>query len=130
MKYSLARMLFGMIPIATPAAAHHSLAAYEISSYRTIEGTVKEFLWSNPHTSLVLIADGAPGEIKEWTFEGGSPGRLGRGGFSENIIVPGDTIKVSYHRNRDDSIGGFFLAVPKSNGELYSLPRFNRLREE
>jgi len=76
MKHSPLVIWFLLALIVTPASAHHSLAAYETSGYRTIEGTAKEFFWGNPHTNLILITEEAPGEFTEWVFEGGSPGRL------------------------------------------------------
>ena len=54
------RHLFGMAAIcalsgALPASAHHSLAAYNMGTYKTVEGTVKSFQWMNPHAKLSLV---------------------------------------------------------------------------
>ena len=130
MKNTFLRAWLLILIIASPAHAHHSLAAYETSSYRTVTGTVKEFTWSNPHTWLTLVVEDESGEEIDWEFEGGNPGRLQRGGFAENTIASGDHITVSYHRKLDNSIGGFFLAVTKDDGEQFALPRFRGLREE
>lgn len=113
---------------ASPALAHHSLAYYDTSSYRTVEGTVKSFEWSNPHTSLTLLVENEPGVVEEWTFEGGNPGRLNMSNFPRNAVAAGEKITVSYNANRDGSNGGFFLAVTKADGTLYALRRFRRLR--
>jgi phage-related protein len=43
----------------------------------TIEGTVKEFQWTNPHTWVqVMVVDKATGEQAEGSVEGGSPNGL------------------------------------------------------
>ena len=34
---------------ATPAFAHHSPVMFDRSKKQTITGTVKEFVWTNPH---------------------------------------------------------------------------------
>ena len=34
------------------ASAHHSNAAYDVDHLRTIEGTVKEVNWTNPHITF------------------------------------------------------------------------------
>jgi hypothetical protein len=112
------------------AHAHHSLSAYDTTYYRTIQGTVKEFHWVNPHTSIVLNVADADGSESEWYFEGGSLGRLVQGGFSEDMFVAGDRIRVSYNPNRDDSPGGFFLAVTTKDGVLHALPRYYSLDPE
>ena len=37
---------------AVPTAAHHSNSAYQVDQIVTLEGTVKEWRWMNPHTWL------------------------------------------------------------------------------
>jgi hypothetical protein len=105
---------------AMPAAAHHSLAAYIMSSYRTVDGTVKKFEWTNPHAKLTVVVTDASGS-KEWNFEGGSIGRLVSGGFIREAIAPGDRITVAYNPRRDRAIGGFFIAATTSAGMIYSI---------
>ena len=62
----LARNLAAICLIASglswPAAAHHSHALYEPRTEITLEGTVKEFQWVNPHSWLYLIVTNADGE--------------------------------------------------------------------
>ena len=108
----------------TPAAnAHHSLAPYAMEEQRSVEGTVKSFDWSNPHVRINLMVPDANGGANQWEFEGGSPGRLTSGGFTKDVISPGDKITVAYNPRRDRSIGGFFVAVT-ANGKTYSTDRF------
>jgi hypothetical protein len=119
----LAVLAFG----AAPAFAHHSLAAYDRSSYKTVAGTVKAFEWTNPHARLVLVVAGASGPA-EWEFEGGSVGRLVSGGFVRDAVAAGDKITVAYNPKRDGRIGGFFVAVTTADGKTYSLERFKTLK--
>jgi hypothetical protein len=112
---------------AIPTAAHHSLAAYIMSSYRTVDGTVKKFEWTNPHAKLTLVVADASGS-KEWSFEGGSIGRLVSGGFIREAVAPGDKITVAYNPRRDRGIGGFFIAVTTAGGTTYSIDRFKQLQ--
>ncbi|HEY4264714.1 MAG TPA: DUF6152 family protein [Micropepsaceae bacterium] len=110
-----------------PVSAHHSLAAYTLSNYKTVEGTVKSFEWSNPHAKLSLIAPDANGRTVNWNFEGGSIGRLTTGGFRKGSIAPGDKIVVAYNPRRDNAIGGFFIAVTTANGTTYTTDRYKQL---
>lgn len=112
---------------AAPALAHHSLAAYDRSSYKTVDGTVKTFDWTNPHARLIVMVPGASGPT-EWEFEGGSIGRLVSGGFVRDAVSPGDKITVAYNPKRDGRIGGFFVAVTTSAGKTFSLERFKNLK--
>ena len=114
---------------AAPAAAHHSLSYYDTSSYKTVEGTVKKFEWTNPHAQLTIVVPGANGAATEWAFEGGSVGRLTSGGFVRDTIAAGDKITVAYNPKRDGAIGGFFVAVTTSDGKTYALERFRNLKK-
>ena len=111
-----------------PASAHHSLSPYVMSTYRNINGTVKSFEWANPHARLGLLVPGANGSSTLWDFEGGSIGRLVGGGFNKDTINVGDKITVSYSPRRNNSIGGFFLAVTTADGTTYAIDRFKQLK--
>ena len=113
---------------ALPAAAHHSLAAYVMSTYRTVDGTVKTFQWTNPHAKMTLVVPTAGGRSQEWSFEGGSISRLVSGGFLKDAVAPGDKVTVAYNPRRDRVIGGFFIAVTTADGKTYSIDRFKQLQ--
>jgi hypothetical protein len=108
---------------AFPVSAHHSLAAYNLSTSKTVEGTVKTFEYTNPHAKLTLMVTGADGHTLAWDFEGGSVGRLSSGGMKKDTIAPGDKIKVAYNPRRDNGVGGFFIGVTTANGTTYSVDR-------
>jgi hypothetical protein len=128
MKRIIAIALCSMNLGALPALAHHSLAAYTMSSYRTVDGTVKRFEWTNPHAKLTVVVPDGNGGSKEWSFEGGSIGRLTNGGWVKDAIAPGDKVKVAYNPRRDSSIGGFFIAVTTPSGKTYSIDRYKQLQ--
>ncbi|HTL68355.1 MAG TPA: DUF6152 family protein, partial [Lacunisphaera sp.] len=49
----------GALAIAAPAAAHHSFAMFDQQKIMTLDGTVHEFQWTNPHAFLeVDVAEG------------------------------------------------------------------------
>ena len=123
---ALSATLVGLL--ALPASAHHSLSPYVMSTYRTIDGTVKSFEFANPHARLALLVPGANGSSTLWDFEGGSIGRMMTGGFTKDTIRVGDKITVSYSPRRNNSIGGFFLAVRTEDGTTYAIDRFKQLK--
>jgi len=123
MKRLLALSVCGISLSAVPAFAHHSLAAYNRSTTKTVAGTVREFEWTNPHAKLVLVVMGNDGTSKRWNFEGGSIRRLVDRGFAQDAIILGQKLIVSYNPMRDGSAGGFFLGVRTEDGKTYGTVR-------
>ena len=56
------------ILVAMPCSAHHSFANFEMTKTVTLQGTVKELQWTNPHCFLQLLVPGAAGSV-EWSLE-------------------------------------------------------------
>jgi hypothetical protein len=49
---------------AVPAVAHHSFAMFDAQKTVTLQGTVKEFEWVNPHSWLrVMVNDEKTGAM-------------------------------------------------------------------
>ena len=43
--------------LTAPVSAHHSDAGVDMESTVTIEGTVKEFAWRNPHAYVIIESE-------------------------------------------------------------------------
>ena len=97
--------------LSTPALAHHSFAMFDPSRVVTLNGTVKEFRWVNPHVSLFVLADHAGGAPDLWSVELTSPGNLTRLGWSRKSLNPGDKVVVEVNPLRDGQKGGGFRKV-------------------
>ncbi|WP_404713734.1 DUF6152 family protein [Sphingomonas sp. MMS24-J13] len=93
---------------AAPASAHHSFAMFDPARTVTLNGTIKEFRWVNPHVSLFVLAD-HPGAAPElWAVELTSPGNLTRLGWTRKSLAPGDKVTVEVNPLRDGQKGGGF----------------------
>lgn len=98
------------------AVAHHSFAAFDQSRTLALNGTVKDWQWTNPHTWLVLEVPSQNGTT-EWNIEGQSPQVLRREqGISRDIMKPGDKVIVTIHPRRDGTNGGSFMSVTGPDG--------------
>src|SRR4051812_36228983 len=83
--------------VALPASAHHSFAMFDNAKGQTLEGTVKEFQWTNPHAWVQLMVKDAAGKLVEWSIECASPNGLRRQGWKATVLKPGDKISAVIH---------------------------------
>jgi hypothetical protein len=112
---------------ALPALAHHSNSAYQVDQIITLEGTVKEWRWMNPHTWLYMTVVGPDGKAQEWHVEGRPPGILGRAGWNGTILVPGERVTVHASPAKNGDPEGIIARVTKADGTvLGNQPNFNR----
>src|SRR5436190_18397295 len=76
--------------------AHHSAAAtYLLGKTVRIEGTLKEFLWRNPHSFMRVEAADETGQKVIWVIEGAAPQQLTDSGLSQSTLRPGDRVVVT-----------------------------------
>ena len=98
-----------VLAAAAPAAAHHSFAVHFVADKLvTVQGTVTEFSFRNPHGMLLLTAKGDDGAEQHWKIETNSPNILRRRGWTETSIKPGDRVAVEGYPARD---GSHFMRV-------------------
>jgi hypothetical protein len=106
--------------LAAPALAHHSFAMFDDAKTVELQGTVKEFQWTNPHSWLLVNVTDQSGKTVEWGLEMSSPARLARNGWKPKTLVPGDHVIFKAHPFRSGEPGGQFLDVKLPNGVLLS----------
>jgi hypothetical protein len=109
---------------ALPVAAHHSTAMFDFTRTVKIEGTIKDFQWTNPHTWTIVTVGGKASVAGEYGLEGMSPNYLGRNGWSKRSLKPGDKVSLEVHPLKDGRKGGFMVSAKLPDGTvLYNLPR-------
>lgn len=91
------------------ATAHHSTAEFDYTKQLTIQGTVKEVQWTNPHSYIQLLVPGDDGNQVEWSVEIGSPSLNINLGWRKNSVVAGDEVTM--------------LLSPARNGKPYGTLR-------
>ncbi len=109
--------------IALPAVAHHSTAMFDFTKTVTLEGTIKDFQWTNPHTWTVVTVDGQ-GRRRRIRPRGHEPELPGAQGWSKRTLKPGDKVKLEVYPLKDGRKGGFMVSVTLPDGTtMYNLPR-------
>ena len=93
------------------AQAHHAFSMFDTQKELTLDGVVKEFQWTNPHSWVeLLVKDGAGKEV-EWSIEGSSPNNLARFGWKRTSIKPGDHVLAVIHPLKDGTVGGSLVKI-------------------
>ena len=95
---------------ATAATAHHSAAQFDFGQRVTIEGVVKEFKVTNPHTSAIVEITDDEGGTRDVEFEGHSASHFYRAGYTRGLVKAGDRIAILIAPRHDGEDGGFIQA--------------------
>jgi hypothetical protein len=100
------------------ALAHHSFAMFDAQKTITMQGTVKEFEWVNPHSWLrFTVNDDKTGKPVVWAIELSSPGRLVTMGMRADSVKAGDQVSVTFHPMKDGTRGGQFIQAVLPGGK-------------
>jgi hypothetical protein len=102
-RVSRATMTAAIFLIAIPLLAHHGASEYDMTKIVTLNATVKELQYVNPHTLLTFTVKDDSGKAIEWQGELPSPNLLSRRGWSRSILKSGDQVTI--------------IGAPAKNGE-------------
>ena len=100
-----------------PAWVHHSGAMFDRTRVIEISGVVKEFAWTNPHSSFKVEV-----EDQVWSIEMNGTSNLIHEGWKKTTIKPGDKVTVSVNPLRDGRAGGWFVGIKLPNGATLGAP--------
>ena len=102
---------------AMPAFAHHSFARFDADRQVTLQGTVQEFQWTNPHAWVILTVD-RKGRAEQWAIEMNGPNGLARQGWRPKTLTPGMPVRLTIHPLRDGTNGGQFVEITLPDGTV------------
>ena len=110
-------LTLGVLLMAMPLFAHHGGASlYDMSKEVTVEATVTEYEWTNPHVEIGLDAKDSNGKVKHWILEGNSPPVMANKGWNRKSLQPGEVIKVTFNPSQRGGSVGRFIKLIKANG--------------
>lgn len=96
-------ILIVVAALASPIGwSHHSAGSlYHLDRSITVEGTVREFRFVNPHVRIYVEVVTPTGAAELWLAEGQSKNVLVREGWTGSELVPGSTIRLTGNPSRD-----------------------------
>jgi hypothetical protein len=102
--------------LTAPGHAHHSFAMFDMQKTMTLQGTVREFQWTNPHCFIQLLV-ATPQGPAEWSLEMHSPTASMREGWRRGSLKAGDRISVDIHPLRHGGHGGALVLARDAQGK-------------
>jgi len=103
--------------IRVPLLAHHGSAAFDTGKTVVLKGTVKAWLYSNPHCLLRLEVTDADGKVVEWIAEAQAPNVIFPAGYRRDSFKPGDQVTVTVEPVKENRPMGRILQVVLANGK-------------
>lgn len=96
--------------------AHHSTARYDLTKTVTVQGTVTEVIWENPH--VIVVMNDTSGQ--EQAFEGPSPTYMVRYGWTKDTIKVGDKVTVKANPAKNGQLPMHLITLTAPDGKEYS----------
>jgi hypothetical protein len=97
-------MMAGLFAAAGRVYAHHSFAAtYFVDQEITVEGTLTQFLYRNPHSFVKVESKDDKGDVVTWSVEWGGGAQLTQEHVTRDTLKPGDHVIVTGNPGRDPS---------------------------
>lgn len=103
--------------IPSPLSAHHGSAAFEPGKKVTIKGTVKEWVYANPHCLLRLDVIGEDGQAVQWIAEGQAPNVIFVRGYRRDSFKPGDQVTLTLEPVKNGRPMGKILEAVLADGK-------------
>lgn len=101
------------------AIAHHgSRVSYDMTRMVTVEGTVTEFDYSNPHCYFFFDVKDDKGNVTHWAAETDPPSMMAHYGWNKNFLKPGDKVTVTVWPSKVGSPRGFLAKLVKADGTV------------
>jgi hypothetical protein len=111
-------LALGVLLTAVPLFAHHGGASlYDMSKALTVQATVTEFVWTNPHVEIGFDTKDDKGKVSHWILEASSPPVLVSRGWNRKSLEPGDVIKVTFNPSQKGGSVGRLVKLIKADGK-------------
>ena len=105
--------------MASQVLAHHSGAMFEETKTVTLQGVVKEFQYTNPHSWLLVDVTGKDGKVTTWGFEAEGPSTLQRAGIRPSDLSPGTKITITGRPMKDGRPAATWEYAVRADGKRF-----------
>jgi len=118
---SLLLAVFGLLSLALPVLAHHSITAeFDPTKNFVVKGVLTKIQWTNPHMWAFVDVKNANGKVETYAFESGPPVALNRAGIKKSDFKIGDMVTVTAQAAKDKTkLIGRLQMIKYSDGHVY-----------
>ncbi|HSQ96166.1 MAG TPA: DUF6152 family protein [Croceibacterium sp.] len=116
-RYSFKWLLLPLALLAAPVVAHHSYAMFDMTRIVTLDATITQFKWQNPHSFMEADIK-TPDGTEHWAIEMTAPNNLVQEGWKRTTVKPGDHVTIYVHPLRSGDKGGSFAGVKLADGRV------------
>ena len=123
MNRRLMRAIMGLVLLGAGSArglAHHSAAMFDEKKTITVEGEVKEFQLTNPHSWLLVDVKEKDGKVTTWGFEAEGPSTLARAGIRPSDLRPGTRLKITGNPMKDGTHAAIWVNAVRADGKTFN----------
>ena len=100
--------------------AHHSGVMFEPEKQVSMEGVVKEFQYTNPHSWLIVDVTNQDGTLTSWGFEAEGPSTLMRNGVRLSDFRVGTKLTITGRPMKDGRPAAVWVKAVRADGmEFY-----------
>jgi hypothetical protein len=99
--------------------AHHSATMFEHQRTITVEGVVKAFEYTNPHSWLLVDVTGKDGKVTTWGFEAEGPSTLQRAGIRLSTFPAGMKVTMTGRPMKDGQPAAIWVLAVTADGRKY-----------
>ena len=110
----------GVLAGPVPALAHHGAATFDTGKELVVEGTVTEWVWSNPHCFLKFEVKEQNGTVRNWVVETSNPPDMVNRGWTRRSFKAGDRVTVTVEPVKSGNPVGRLLQAAFPDGRILS----------
>jgi hypothetical protein len=100
----------------SPVLAHHGSAALDMTKEVTLQATITNWQWANPHCIMNFDVTDDAGKVTNWASETSPPIGIIHLGWRKDTLRPGDKVTVVLHVARSGRPVGRTVYVVLANG--------------
>ena len=109
-----------IVAVGSTGWGHHSAFMFDFEKEVTLEGVVKEFQYTNPHSWLLVDVTDEDGSVTTWGFEAEGPSTLMRAGIRRSDLSPGTRLRITGNPMKDGRPAAAWIVAQRADGAEFN----------